>query len=181
MSVTSSKINLCHNFLLMKMEANIILHASLAKEILSIYIRIIDILTFILVLKVQEAIWIKTHTHLVIPLVSLLIYTNYSNNNGIWINCSISQTALFQCVRGIYTRRKKNDLTNNINFGSVPFRKIPLLVWILVICGTERNENKKWNGTVNIWKLSICQHYIKISFWNVRLFVKYWPLYMLFC
>ena len=42
--------------------------------------------------------------------------------------------------------RKMNRQTI-INFGSVPFRKIPIPVWILVICGTERNENKKWNGS----------------------------------
>ena len=68
--------------------------------------------------------------------------------------------------------RKKTSQTIS-NIGSVPFRKIPIPVWILVICGTERNENKIWKGseylkTKKIY-FSIGYH---IRFWNVRLLSK---------
>ena len=59
-------------------------------------------------------------------------------NQGILISYSISQTALFQCVSGVYTRRTRKQTI--INFSSVPLRKILIPVWIMVICGTERNK-----------------------------------------
>ena len=63
--------------------------------------------------------------------------------------------------------RKKTSQTIN-NFGSVTFRKIPIPVWILVICGTERNENKIRNGSEyfsNRDKFLQCQS-SKLDFYN---------------